>query len=260
MPFSDPIVAGSTLVRDAIQSEPYIAGVTGWRIERDGDAEFNDVSVRGDLRVDALNNASFIAITNDQTSGNPIIVLQDPSGRQYVLSTNDDLDMVISHYGLGTLPATGSVHLVRGEGIAFRSSASSVATLFDGSDGFLKVGTYTPWSPEGWVTPTLQNGWNTTGVSAFSTPAYKRHVDGTVQLRGVMNNGTKTNGTLLFTLPADYRPPRRIEMDVTTDVAGNNQRIQIFGISDGASAGQVQIQGLGTGNTIGMDGKRFEVI
>lgn len=51
MTFNNSILAGTTLVRDAIQSENFQTGVTGWRIERDGDAEFNDVTVRGELEV-----------------------------------------------------------------------------------------------------------------------------------------------------------------------------------------------------------------
>ncbi len=51
MQFSDPIVAGSTLIRPAIKSPDYVAGVSGWSINRDGSAEFNDVLVRGDITV-----------------------------------------------------------------------------------------------------------------------------------------------------------------------------------------------------------------
>ncbi|WP_433478154.1 hypothetical protein ACQPZP_14635 [Spirillospora sp. CA-142024] len=52
MSFQNPIIGGNdTLVRQAMQSEGFQTGVTGWRIERDGDAEFNDVVVRGELDV-----------------------------------------------------------------------------------------------------------------------------------------------------------------------------------------------------------------
>lgn len=54
MPFSDPIVAGEELIRSAIKSENYSDGsdgnpATGWRISRNGDADFNNVYVRGDV-------------------------------------------------------------------------------------------------------------------------------------------------------------------------------------------------------------------
>ncbi len=51
MTFSNPIVAGEELIRSAINSENYVAGTSGWRIARDGNAEFLDVTVRGDLLV-----------------------------------------------------------------------------------------------------------------------------------------------------------------------------------------------------------------
>lgn len=51
MTFTNSILAGITLVRDAIKSENYVAGSDGWKISRNGDAEFNDVTVRGELVV-----------------------------------------------------------------------------------------------------------------------------------------------------------------------------------------------------------------
>lgn len=49
MAFRNSILAGDTIVRRAMQSEGFQTGVAGWRLERDGDAEFNDVTVRGEL-------------------------------------------------------------------------------------------------------------------------------------------------------------------------------------------------------------------
>ena len=51
MAFSDPIVGGSggTLVINQIQSNNYVANTSGWQIAADGDAEFNDVTITGEL-------------------------------------------------------------------------------------------------------------------------------------------------------------------------------------------------------------------
>lgn len=49
MAFSNPVVGGSTLVRNAIQSQDYVTGVSGWAIFRTGAAEFNNVTVRGNV-------------------------------------------------------------------------------------------------------------------------------------------------------------------------------------------------------------------
>lgn len=49
MPFSDPLVGGKTLIREAIQSPDYVTGVSGWSINRDGTVEFASGTFRGDI-------------------------------------------------------------------------------------------------------------------------------------------------------------------------------------------------------------------
>lgn len=50
MAFANPIVgAGGELVREAIRSNNYVAGTSGWIIRADGTAEFQDVVIRGTL-------------------------------------------------------------------------------------------------------------------------------------------------------------------------------------------------------------------
>lgn len=44
--FQNPIVGGDTLVRDAIKSQNYVMGSTGWSVNQDGTAEFNNVTIR----------------------------------------------------------------------------------------------------------------------------------------------------------------------------------------------------------------------
>lgn len=47
MPFQNPILSGTTLTREAIQSPNYTPGILGWTINRDGSAEFNNITIRG---------------------------------------------------------------------------------------------------------------------------------------------------------------------------------------------------------------------
>lgn len=78
MKFSDPIVAsGGELVRDQIRSRNYEAGLAGWRIGRDGSAEFNNVTVRGTLTTGAPGAARWEistahADTIDGYTGDPL--------------------------------------------------------------------------------------------------------------------------------------------------------------------------------------------
>lgn len=62
MPFQNNVVAGTTLVRDAIKSPNYVAGVSGWSINKVGSAEFNDITVRGSLV--ASNGTDSVVVTN----------------------------------------------------------------------------------------------------------------------------------------------------------------------------------------------------
>lgn len=95
MPFTNPIVAGTTLIRTAIKSPNYVAGVSGWAINKDGSAEFNDVTVRGELLV-SDSGGSYVRIYNDGVFG-AIIAMQPPDkvGHTYfpaVISSALDVD------------------------------------------------------------------------------------------------------------------------------------------------------------------------
>lgn len=47
--FQSNVVAGTVLVRSAIQSPNYVAGVSGWTINQDGSVEFNNAVIRGSI-------------------------------------------------------------------------------------------------------------------------------------------------------------------------------------------------------------------
>lgn len=50
MQFSNDIAGGITLVRPALRSPNYAAGTSGWTVNLDGSAEFNNVTIRGTLQ------------------------------------------------------------------------------------------------------------------------------------------------------------------------------------------------------------------
>lgn len=52
--FENPLVAGTVLVREDIRSQDFVEGVSGWRIQADGSAEFNDITIRGGDGVPAV--------------------------------------------------------------------------------------------------------------------------------------------------------------------------------------------------------------
>lgn len=68
VPFTNPIVAGNTLIRQAIQSENFSIGsdnaVAGWQIARDGSATFTSVTIgSANYNIDTDGNAAFEDVT-----------------------------------------------------------------------------------------------------------------------------------------------------------------------------------------------------
>lgn len=119
MTFGNSILAGTKLVRDAIMSENYVSGISGWIIERNGDAEFNNVTVRGNVISESVivngSPGERIKVFKDGTlpvfviqtglgfaetfrldrdklefrdvnlGGDPVVILLDPANQQLVL-------------------------------------------------------------------------------------------------------------------------------------------------------------------------------
>jgi len=59
-------------------------------------------------------------------------------------------------------------------------------------------------SPSG--SPILENGWSNYNPVTHTPAGYYKTQDGIVHLEGLIKDGTTTSDTLLFTLPAGYRP------------------------------------------------------
>lgn len=114
-----------------------------------------------------------------------------------------------------------------------------------------------PTDIETWHAVTYQNGWTNIG-GAFGTVAYRLMPDGTTLLRGVSLwdgvAGHKVDGTVIFNLPAAYRPTSAVQIPVSTDVAGVTPNLQIL------TNGNVTITKLGAGNIIAFDGVRLPTL
>jgi hypothetical protein len=64
----NPVFGGGVLIRDAIQSSDYVPGVAGWQLSRDGNADLNNVRVRGTIDVES-------------SDGSAVIIAPDSGGR-----------------------------------------------------------------------------------------------------------------------------------------------------------------------------------
>lgn len=133
MGFANSVVGGITLVRPAIRSPNFVTGTSGWTINIDGSAEFNNVIVRGDLQVGGVPPAPSIEIapaanipaalqTFYTGLGEPLIAAQ-----LYWKSATNYSYMALSSAGTG-LVVMGNVN---GAAIIedFRWSAASAALI-----------------------------------------------------------------------------------------------------------------------------------
>ncbi|MBG0819131.1 hypothetical protein [Planomonospora sp. ID82291] len=78
MAFQNAVVGGGgELVREAIHSRSYVPGISGWTINRDGSAEFNDVTVRGDLIIGTPPSPPNAYILGEVLGGVPMFEIFD---------------------------------------------------------------------------------------------------------------------------------------------------------------------------------------
>jgi hypothetical protein len=218
--FTNSILSGETLVRDSIQSEGYVQGSTGWSIERDGDAEFNDVAIRGSLEVSGSGGTLNI---NVDILGQPEIQFLTSGGDEYrIEADNNSLDIG----QLDNFADQTSMHFVENEGLAIRSgNTGAPSALWDVDDGFWKFGSFSPWTVDDWVNVTLLNTFT-------GTVSYKKLPTGEVIFRGSVGGAAADNavGRDVFQLPAGYRPLTTVRFETATGAGGA-----------GDTAGRIQI-------------------
>lgn len=87
--------------------------------------------------------------------------------------------------------------------------------------------------------PAFENGWVNFG-GGLSTVAFRKDPEGRVWLRGQAKSGTA--GTVLFTLPAGYRPPARVDFDTIDGTGSPTYALTTAGsIVTNAAAGNVRV-------------------
>lgn len=250
MPFDNPVVAGTTLVIPAIKSDDYVAGVSGWAIFKDGTAEFNNVTVRGEVVVSAAANPfTYVRIYDNGSLDLPIIELASPIGRTFKIVAIHQTAMAIFADNLNTNVVE---YFVQDRGIALVTQvASNAGVLIDAADGVAKYGSYSTegtFNPEVWHTAIPVSGWT-------GTVEYKRLPDGMIVMRGELTGGTNTVGTGLIVAPGvGYRPTRIQRFESATGSINAGGRIQID------TAGATVIARVSADNSFWFDMVHYSVI
>lgn len=128
--FNSPIIGGqSKLVRNAIMSPDYVLGVSGWTVNKDGSAEFNDATFRGTVVIDSSGQA-LLVYNGTPAAGNLIASISasndiDAFGNEIVsgFSAYGTRGITFQRTGAGSFASTSSLLLDPTTGIMTLFSA-----------------------------------------------------------------------------------------------------------------------------------------
>jgi hypothetical protein len=131
MTFSNPIVGGTTLIRPAIHSPNFVTGVSGWSINKDGSAEFSDLTVRGDGNGDT--------VIIGPITGPQVVIGSSPSAGYIQFPTNRPIENDIATILAGVLnpgAANEAASLqIKGPSVDGATARSSIQVNSQNNDG-----------------------------------------------------------------------------------------------------------------------------
>jgi len=233
------VVGGTVLVIERIESQNYVPGASGWDIEADGSAEFNNVTVRGKLITgadgtqhieingsDAPQGVAFF--TGDAAETFPGVI--QPQADSSELTVTHSSPLVTGHAGASLVLATGktgadpdrldagaqSVSISGTDDVTLSGGGTTV--VFDAS-GLQSTGpvhdtdlsdpsnTFPAYmGPDsGWVDLTPSSGWAHSPYSGVPT-AQCRKIGNRVYFRGSLSGTSLAVNTTtpIATVPAGY--------------------------------------------------------
>lgn len=237
--FATPtVVAGTVLVVEAIQSQNYAAGVSGWYLAANGDAEVANLIARGtfiggngtgphvEIQSATSNIISlFTGNTAETAPGRVIGETNIPGQMASAYISSPQLGNGGSSVSAIGRTATGGKNEVKLAGDLINLQATTIMATNP-------VVWYDGLNVEKWHTvgvagePAFLNSWANSG-GASPTAQFYKYPDGDVGLRGVFVNSVVAAGVLsnMFNLPTGYRPPLGISKQVP--ISGGAVRLQV---------------------------------
>lgn len=163
--FTNPIVGGTTLIRPAIQSPNYVVATSGWSINIDGSAEFNNVVIRGTLNV---TGPSTLGGTLTMTGGACILTAASPAQRISICSTPQNRIQFFSGLAGEVTPAYIQVTTSGTQGILgitspdFGLGSFAMQFMADGTNG---ASAQINWSGGGFMSMGFGGGFNVSATT-----------------------------------------------------------------------------------------------
>ncbi len=95
----DPVAAGDgSLIFPALKSPNYVAGVSGWQLDRDGDIELNDAVIRGELLVSDP-DGSYVRIYDQDPGDGALVEFGLPTGIGLTRTPGSIFSSAVTAYG-----------------------------------------------------------------------------------------------------------------------------------------------------------------
>lgn len=195
--FSNPIIGGGgSLVYPSIHSPGFETGVTGWSIDKNGDAEFNDVTIRGTFfGVDFIFSADGLFVYGGTPAlGNLAISVAAAA------TTADSFGNAVQGGGLKAYGTAGQsaflglfaglANLRLGTGASFEKTAANLATGVSGAgaaqqlEGIISGPQGSHASQQDWVQVVMTSGSNGSGAKAGGSLLY---IDSAGAVHTIMN-------------------------------------------------------------------------
>lgn len=250
--FNNSILAGlGTLIRTMIQSPNYVPGVSGWTINKDGSAEFNNLTIRGifDGNNFVINTSGAFFYSGVPALGNLAESVTNAAGTDsfgnaylegvssYMLIGGIYFAVNMSRNQLSFYKATvpGGPYTVGGD-----MRLSGNALVIDAQVGFLQLpastapgpalpnmAAGTQWAVDNWVTSTLANGWFKGTGFLF----YRKTVENELQITfDITAPAAAVNGVTIFTFPGAYSPvsTHQFPIAVTAQNSGTANPAHMF--------------------------------
>jgi hypothetical protein len=194
----NPVVGGTVLRRAAIRSPNFVTGVSGWTINQDGSAEFNNLTIRGTFAgTDFIINSSGSFFYSPSEAAGNLVESSAPAagteqfGNHYVaghatyaanFATSVNAGFVQFYSGslAGGWSVLGSIQTdVLGDIILLASAGRSVITnnntLDDGSGNMTVAGTLTVGGSNQTGQPVGTGFFNTQGLASGSYGSTHQH-------------------------------------------------------------------------------------
>lgn len=267
MGFNDPITGQQgALIRQSIHSPNYVANVSGWTINKDGSAQFNQGTFLGSVIVEGANG--IFVYNGTPALGSLIISIAgtagvDPYGNVYGFGFEGSvvLENANGVFAYSGTPAFGNLDVAIagqagtdnygnsfGAGLNvyyhgtsqrfFRADPNLNGAQMIGEVTAIVPGTSGPPTTETWHTPAITGaGWTTVGIGHPLRYRMEGIAGGVVRLDGAVQTtgaGPWPANTAIVTLPAGYPPITAARAFITPSAVlagagGNTVNVQLNG-------------------------------